>query len=449
MPYRPLPVGTLILVATLLVSGCVSHAPTSADPSTSVAGPGVAPTPMGDLPLPSSAVEAILPACGTCFEPSIAIDKEGRILVIPNSGSTMARSLDGGRTFHSIGGVPIPKGGPGNPGWDGVLSTGADGRIYYTNMWGGLESPGAITIQVASTDDGGDNWSPNVLIGPIETEHEPLGFVDRPWATAAADGTVYVSYFQVSQMIFFLPGLYQLPVRSPVSWTQNWISKSTDGGQTFEAFVPISLLTSRPMRPLDPVTGQMATDAEGRVYVPFYAHDGMSEPFAYVATSSDRGATFETVEVGPDAGGAFVTVDVDDAGGVWVTWASLGGDVFLSKSLDHGETWSDPMVLNVDAPGVGTPWIVATDRVHVAWYQQAGDGFELLVASMSAEGTPQVERRVVATLKGGPNPHFPEPAPMTDFAHMTVGPGGSLSTVWNDGEESPRFHVASWSERTV
>ena len=80
----------------------------------------------------SGAVPAIRDCVYDCFEPSVAVDAAGRIVVTTGNGGQMAVSEDGGRNFTPLPAMPLPPGTPANAkGADSLLETDAAGRVYY------------------------------------------------------------------------------------------------------------------------------------------------------------------------------------------------------------------------------------------------------------------------------------------------------------------------------
>jgi hypothetical protein len=153
-------------------------------------------------------------------EPSVAVDRsDGTVYVAwQASGTHVARSDDGGRTFvetpianlfgSDVGDVDVRVGGPTPSGTH---------RVYVSSI---EELPLALQTHVAYSDDRGANWTINNLAAVNPS------FIDRPWLavfpskTSANQDQVYISYHDFSA-------------------SQINVAASNDGGQTFGPSVDV------------------------------------------------------------------------------------------------------------------------------------------------------------------------------------------------------------------
>src|SRR5205823_1155636 len=153
-------------------------------------------------------------------EPSVAVDRsDGTVYVAwQASGTHVARSDDGGRTFvetaianlfgSDVGDVDIRVGGPTSSGTH---------RVYVSSL---EELPLLLQTHIAYSDDRGATWTINNLAAVNPS------FIDRPWLavfpskTSADRDQVYISYHDFSA-------------------SQINVAASNDGGQTFGPSVDV------------------------------------------------------------------------------------------------------------------------------------------------------------------------------------------------------------------
>jgi hypothetical protein len=236
-----------------------------------------------------------------------------------------------------------------------------------------------VSIGVMVSHDGGETISDVTM---IDSGAFPVNFHDRQWiAVDDETGTVYVAWTGI-----FMPG--------------NLVYKSTDQGQTWEGPVlldnlPMALSTpdqadGTPAESTSP--GQLFVDTgpQGTVYV-----SGCGDSGPYLAKSTDGGESYgewspvvEARDEGMEAeyrSGQICMVAADETGGphdgnVYVVYASTPDghrDVFLTRSTDGGETWSDPVQLDHDDTQndqfLPTISVNPNGVVDVAWYDRRHD----------------------------------------------------------------------------
>ncbi|HSH58916.1 MAG TPA: cell wall-binding repeat-containing protein, partial [Acidimicrobiales bacterium] len=260
--------------------------------------------------------------------------------------SLVARSTNGGRTFEpavvAIPGSPNPQPFRIRPQVAVEPSRVPGGPdTLYANAWechiklrsgegrlgGCLSGGGDRRMFVARSDDGGSTWTPPVLVSaqgvrtgaavadaasPDEQIREPAQPVVGP------DGTVYVAWRNRD----LNPGTTCPP---PTLRDCIVVARSTDRGQTWSRFntgVTISGFINNPRLAIDP--GRPA--GGGTLYVTY---------------QGPTGADF---------------------------------DIVVQRSTDRGQTWSNTVRVNDDAPrnNQSNPWIsVAPDgRLDVVWHDQ-------------------------------------------------------------------------------
>ena len=253
-------------------------------------------------------------------DPTTAISNSGRYYVgyiTNNLGQGVSYSDDQGENW-----TPVVVSGPGsasvldkNHMWiDNSLSSPYEGNLY--NAWGPLGGFGHVNeneIELSYSDDNGESWSSPVGISQAVnagSHNQGINLSTGP------DGEVYAVW-----------SIYD-------SWPSDEVAigfaKSLDGGLSWEPATRI-IENTRGIR-------STATSKNMRVN---------SFPSAAVDIS----------------GGQY-------NGTIYVVWSNIGVpgantgddiDVYMIKSSDEGESWSDPIRVNQDPPGQGKehyfPWI--------------------------------------------------------------------------------------------
>ncbi len=325
---------------------------------------------------------------GWAGEPSIAIGPAGTLYVTGPGSSREALqeesyavrssrlwvSHDHGTTFEEI---PVAHPGTGVSnlpfGLEGDVVVGGDGRAYFVDET-------LANFQLSTSEDQGRTWSVTTPAVAAQTG------VDRPWLAAGPPGTVALSWMTASTR-------------------EQWISVSTDGGQTF------------------PVQTQV-TDEGGYSQPPFFDGEGTlylareSEAGPVLWHSTDGGATFSAHpvhETSNDTDWLFVVGDADTEGNLYVAWAEDRGgnvDIYYAASSDGGEAWTHPLRVSHHQGASVMPWLAAGDDGHIA------------IAYYAAPGTPGRPDLV----QGDWYPHLVEvhnatsPDPSLAAASLTVEP---------------------------
>src|SRR3989475_1049704 len=328
-------------------------------------------------------------------EPSVAVDRsDGTVYVAwQASGTHVARSDDGGRTFvetpianlfgSDVGDVDVRVGGPTPSGTH---------RVYVSSI---EELPLVLQTHVAYSDDRGANWTINDLAA-----FNP-SFIDRPWLavfpskTSANQDQVYISYHDFSA-------------------SQINVAASNDGGQTFGPSVDVLAQNSMAQTQsfCNTVPSGIEVDPEtGEVYVQWITADPVAnttegcnitqlENFhqVWVAHSSPATGTgpatvtswindaYLVIDGGSDTNTdeIFATLGVDDSGVAGVSGNvysvftdNLRGatvfDIWFSHSSNRAKLWSAPVRVNSDKGTHYFPWIAAgtTGRVDFIWLNTA------------------------------------------------------------------------------
>lgn len=285
-------------------------------------------------------------------EPSIALDPNHPERVIGGYGGPwVAYSTDSARTFTLAEGTRPPNQGGGDVSV-AFDDQGAAYLSYLTSEGLGTASywahnAGKSGIWVRRSPDGGKTWEADavpVRVVPNPTDSAPqMVDMSRIWADANPrsphHGNLYVGWinWEIDRSLILF-------------------ARSTDHGKTWSAPLRIS---SKAGLPRDDNGGLVApigvVGPDGVMYVIW--NDANSIVFT---TSRDGGRTFapsrSIVPVAPPYfGGAtgipglvramgFPQIGLDPkSGALYVTWSDYRNgdvDVFLSRSIDHGRTWS-------------------------------------------------------------------------------------------------------------
>ncbi|NTV83576.1 MAG: exo-alpha-sialidase, partial [Bacteroidales bacterium] len=318
-------------------------------------------------------------------------------------GANSLLSDDGGATW----GGSVNGAGGSNSG-DPAAAIGLTGRQYI----GFINSSSGQSV--AYSTDNGNTWTSVVAA----TANGDLLDKNHMWidngAASPYEGNLYVSYTDF--------GASGYPIE---------ITRSTNDGISYSTPVVISggINAGSHNQGVNIQTGP-----DGEVYVIWAVYDSWpsDETAIAFAKSSDGGATFapasrkitnirgiRTTETSKDHRvNSFPSMAVDISGGpnngnIYIVWANVGTpgvntgsdiDVYMSRSTNEGDTWSTPVKVNQDPPGLGKqhyfPWITCdrlTGELSVVFYDDrnvSSTQCEVFVASSSDAGNTWEDFRV-------------------------------------------------------
>lgn len=384
-----------------------------------------------------------------------------------NRQSFIWKSEDQGATWRILATFEVPGGPAVRPdgtfgGADTDLALDDCGTVYYTDLWLG-------NIAVSHSDDGGATW-----LGTPYTGVLPV--LDRQWlAAGSACGEVFL--------------LYQ------TFYGQVWVLRSTDKGMTWPEQVLV--LDCNGPNPAAAVEGCYSFDgnlAWDRATDSLYFVTGTADGRGMsLFRSADDGATWSRDDVAlPGPVVLIPAIATDAAGNVYAVAAvgpelDDGGDleegspasfnVFLTRSLDQGETYAD--AVGVSGPlDEGTevfPWIAAGDagKVAIAWYGNdetvtstndvEGDWFVFLAAT--ADGAAEQPAWTVGKMSEKPMHRgeicdlglgctLPQPLGtrgnrnLADFFEIAIDMEGRVVGAWSDDTETAeQFTSRPWFGR--
>ncbi|MBI1741743.1 choice-of-anchor D domain-containing protein [Candidatus Acetothermia bacterium] len=410
----------------------------------------------------------------TQSETSIAVHGDNVVIAWNDAGDFFRNgqftgygySRDGGQTFTDGGPLPLWAASGGTTLGDPSIAADRDGNFYASTL--GIDKDFFNIVGVVKSTDGGVIFSKPVNVSGLN----PRDFPDKSLlAVDATDsphsGNIYVVW---TNFIFF----GQL--------AQIVFVRSTDGGQTFSAPMPLSAQLA------DPVQGAIiGVGPSGEVYVTW--EDLRSPHSIRLRKSTDGGQSFAPEVLvstlnpiaDPEASSAcnetalkgfirvneFPSIATDQGNGanrgaIYITYnADPDGedegdtsDIFLAHSNDGGQTWSAPVRVNNDKtqndqffPSVA----VADDgTVSVMWYDRRidPDNFKIDVfRAVSTDGGETFANERVTTESFGVPPLLPNfnssvvDCYMGDYNWMTVQ-GEKFYLSWGDNHRvivTPKF----------
>lgn len=278
--------------------------------------------------------------------PSVAVDRSGRIGVVwadtssRNPGIFLSRSVDGGASFSPPHNLAAKTDLPLDP----KIAFDHQGRSFV--VWSGL-SEGSRDVFLARSTDGGKSFSaPKNLSANRFASELPAIAVD-------GKDRLYVAWRD----------------KTPPT-IQIWLTRSTDGGESFSSPRVVS-------RTGFSNTPTLAAEGDGHLYISWVSNvAGNLE--VYFIHSADGGESFDRLlnisgtrlsshspSLATDGGGDVFAVWVDDTPGK--------PEVFFRYSADHGTSFFGKKRLSVDSPASATPAVAAIPGrgIFVAWEDQS------------------------------------------------------------------------------
>jgi hypothetical protein len=278
----------------------------------------------------------------------IAFNNDPKRTTPPSGSGVLYVSIyrdEGSGTFAHAKTVKVPSGsglrkapqevGPGASNFDDKQWLAVDnspfspflGRVYVTwTKFGAQGGQSSVWISHCGGDGPDQEVCEDFSDGIVVNRPVPGGLVQESFPAAGPDGELYIAFLQ------FQGGFGSTRPHSGI-----WITKSTDGGETFTQQTKVATIQQIPS-PIPPAG--------------LAANDGLN---------SFRTGTAPGVAVTADG-----TVHL-----VWGEWVNgTNAEVRYARSLDGGATWSTPINMNDDSSGHQFfPSIVADGNdVHAAWY---------------------------------------------------------------------------------
>ncbi|HAQ37461.1 MAG TPA: glycosyl hydrolase [Saprospirales bacterium] len=318
---------------------------------------------------------------GSPNEPTIMIDPQNPDIVVAASNLNLYYySSDGGKTW-TVNTLTSPYGVWGDP----VMVVDTAGHFYFFHLSNPPNDSWIDRIVCQKSIDGGKNWSSGTFMGKNGSKAQ-----DKHWAVVDRNNNnIYVTWTQFDKY----------GSTSSQDSSHIMFSMSTDGGDSWMTAKRINNKGGDCIDSDGTVEGAVpAVGPDGEIYVSWAAHEKI-----YFDKSFDRGQSWlEQDQVIAEMPGGW-DVDIpgimrsngfpvtlcDLSGGpahgtIYINWADQRNgindtDIWLIKSVDQGETWSQPVRVNDDPPGKhqfftwmtidqtnGYIYIVYYDRSHYA-----------------------------------------------------------------------------------
>lgn len=313
------------------------------------------------------------------------------------------------------------------------------GNIYaiVLSYTGSTSEPSGLYVYKSA--NGGVTWGapvPVIAGVPGVFEDKELMACDR--TGGPHDGDLYVAWTRFG---------YNLEILS---------ARSTDGGLGFQSPVNVSDAGSSVQWPV-PVVG-----SDGTYYVAWVQYVPSE---IRIDRSFDGGLSFGSDITVADVwvpqteinGGilvfSFPAMDCDITGGshdgrlyvAYMDRVAADFDIFLTRSDDRGETWSEPIRVNDDPMGNGSdqfhPWTCVSDDgvVNVVFYDRRHDPSNLLMdlyVAQSFDGGETFEpNRRVTTVSSDPTAGSLRAGLIGEYIGLAASSGSRLHPVWTDTRE--------------
>ncbi|PSG98366.1 hypothetical protein BRD56_00045 [Thermoplasmatales archaeon SW_10_69_26] len=387
----------LVVAALVVFAGCLG----TTDPGAE-AGTG---NETGAVEGLSTETLTIAEDCGTCFEPTVAVHEDTAYVASGSRDEILVTDLATGET-DTVPEPPLPEtANPDATTGDETVRVTDEGRLYFTALLCDLAC-GSEGIQVAASDDGGQTWTINTAVNPVNYPTEPTSGVDRQWLGLGPGERVHLVYSQYAPR------------------TGVWAALSEDGGQSWQQFA-----NAHP-RPSAGSPGAPVVDGD-TVILP-----GRST--THVDVSTDAGQSWEVLDVpGPDVDRWMV--GEQRHGNVHLAWTTDGGEVRYTRSTDGLQQWAEPASWTPeDANATAPPTLeVREDSLKIAWYDDHGDSLHVHVARAPLGEALEGPARV-STLEPAFEPVETSQgracAPPTDFAHADGTTRGRAVVVYSSCE---------------
>jgi len=307
-------------------------------------------------------------------------------------------STDGGQSWIQ-GQLSSSLGVYGDP----CVNFDGEGNLYFGHLSNPVAGSWLDRIVVQKSENGGATWSGGSGIGL-----DPPKDQDKEWLVADMTQSAFRNNLYISWTEFD-----QYGSSNPLDSTRILFSRSTDFGVTWSTPVRVSDHGGDALDGDNTVEGAVpAVGPQGEVYISW------SGPLGIMFDKSlDGGVTFgRDIFVSDQPGGWDFAVsgiyrcnglpitlcDVSSspfAGTIYVVWSdqrngTTNTDVFMKKSSDGGQTWSDLKVINDDSTSRHQffPWATvdpATGNLYVVFYDRrntSGDATDVFAARSTDGG---------------------------------------------------------------
>jgi hypothetical protein len=303
------------------------------------------------------------------------------------------------------------------------------GRVYVT--WTQFQFAGPVWVQspimMAYSDDNGRTFSPPIPISGFNAalcgvqNFGPQGFCDQDSGSipvVAPDGTLVVAFRNSNGSADFR-GQYLVVRVNPDTFAIQGPFKAAalfDGLNDY----PINsagrqTLCNSNFRVLP--WGNLAVSSNGILYIAFFDNRRHQGEFPFPTFVGNRASGYACP-----------------------TGKSTDTDVFLTKSIDGGRTWSAPVRVNQDNAGNNRdqwyPWVAVAPngRVDVVFYDRRADSANKLsrtfLARSSDGGATWIDMEVSTFASNFDNAFFGSGSFIGDYNGLAIDPDGKSYPVW-------------------
>lgn len=329
-------------------------------------------------PFANQMIAGAAPGTMNPCEPSVAISLKDPSVIV--AGAVLDRVMftsDAGKNWQHNR-LRSPYGVFGDP----VLISDVNGHFYYFHLSNPPQNGAWIDrIVCQKSKDGGRSWTEGVGIG-----HNPPAHQDKHWAVAhPSKPTLYVTWTQFEQY----------GSKDPLKHSDIMFSTSTDAGETWSQARRINDIRGDCVDSDETTEGAVpAVTPDGVVHVVWASHG-----ILWYDRSKDGGKTWLPHDraIARQYGGWDMSISgLGRCNGMPVLMADPGStsskgnlyllfadqrrgpsdtDIFLMRSTDGGDTWSEPLRLNQDPPGKQQflPWLAVdrtTGHVYAVYYDR-------------------------------------------------------------------------------
>ena len=301
-------------------------------------------------------------------------------------------------------------------------------------------------IVCQKSTNSGVSWSAGTFMGLNGTKEQ-----DKQWAVFdKSNNTIYVTWTQFDAY----------GSSSPINKSEIKFSKSTDFGATWTSAIKINSTNGGCLDDSNTTEGAVPTvGPSGQLYVSWSGPAGIvfKKSFDFGATWPANETTISSTHrwdfmiPGVDAPNGLPITACDISGGpnngtIYVNWSDQRNgandtDIFLSKSIDGGSTWSSPLRVNDDAPGKQQffSWMTIDQTngyIYIVFYDRRNysDNNTDVFLAYSTDGGATFTNQKIST-----SPFIPVSSVfMGDYTNITAH-NGVIRPIWtrlDNGQES-------------
>lgn len=365
------------------------------------------------------------PSGSTQGSPFVAVDRVGTIYVAwtdyrNNSKGDIyiSRSTDGGRTFSTN--APIHTGGQPETGLQRGVQFVIDPSGVMHFIW--QENKGDLDVYYSRSTDGGLTFSDPKPISGDDGKYSQ----DFPSIAVDSTGTIYVAFVDDREARASFKGQ-----------TQIYMTRSTDGGQTFSPAIRASNMPEEKGGSCECCNTAIAASPDGHIYISFRSNISNLRDI-WIARSFDQGQTFGTairaasenwkLNACPTTGSSIVLDREETAHVVWRDSrpSSAGKDYIYYTTLRYGDTACPPDMRISDSPKRSNyPSLTITPEggILCAFQDNRNDESDVYEVYSYDGGNTFTSGRTLSTETS---------ATRQELVHCAYGPDGVRYAVWQD-----------------